>query len=148
MPSTHLSLHYHVVFSTKERRAAIMPEWRDRLHAYLGGIVREMGAIPEAVGGVADHVHMLMMLKATHRLSDVLREVKGRSSVWIHETLSHPAFAWQDGYAAFSVSADRTPNVTRYIQNQMEHHHNRSFQEEYLEFLKAGAVVYNEKYLW
>jgi REP element-mobilizing transposase RayT len=76
MSSTHLSLHFHVVFGTKHQRPLIAPEWRDRLHAYLGGSIRTLDAVPRAVGGVADHVHLLMDLRATHRLADVMRDLK------------------------------------------------------------------------
>ena len=81
MPSTHLSLHYHLVFGTKNHEPIIAPEWRDRLHAYLGGVVRTLGGVPEAVGGVSDHVHLLVGLKATRTLADVLRETKSVSSI-------------------------------------------------------------------
>ncbi len=106
MPSTHLSLlHYHIIFATKERRPFIALEWRERLHAYLGGVLREMDAIPQCVGGVADHIHILAGLKATHCLADVMRDLKRASSEWVHETIGDRAFAWQEGYGAFTVSA-------------------------------------------
>ena len=93
MPSTHLSLHFHVVFSTKHREARIATEWRDRLHAYLGGVARNSGVIPEIVGGVADHVHLLLGLTATARLADVVRDIKAVSSKWVHEEPGDRAFA-------------------------------------------------------
>src|SRR5262245_15878769 len=97
MPSTHLSLHYHVVFSTKERRRVIADIWRDDLHANIGGIVRDMNAIPEAIGGPGDHAHVLVGLRATHMLAEVVRQMKRGSSEWIH---GHGVrkFAWQEGY--------------------------------------------------
>ena len=101
MSSTHLSLHYHIVFSTKNREPLITTEWRERLHAYLGGIIRDLGGVPECVGGIADHVHLLIGLKATHRLCDVLRDLKHSSSKWAHETIGIKEFGWQDGYGAF-----------------------------------------------
>jgi REP element-mobilizing transposase RayT len=78
MPSTYLSLHYHLIFATKERLPLIDSAWRARLHEYLGGTIRGLGGFPEGIGGIADHVHLLMGLKATHRLSDVMRELKKR----------------------------------------------------------------------
>jgi REP element-mobilizing transposase RayT len=87
MPSTHLSLHYHLVFSTKNRLPIIADSWRDRLHAYLGGVVRNAGGVPEAIGGVADHVHLLVGLRATATLADVMRDVKAVSSRWVHEEI-------------------------------------------------------------
>jgi putative transposase len=148
MPSTHLSLHYHIVFSTKNRARIIRPEWRDKLHAYLGGIVRHLGGVPECIGGVEDHVHLLLGLRATHCLADVVRDIKANSSGWVHDDVGDSSFAWQEGYGAFTVSAQLTPQVCDYISKQEEHHRLRSFQEEYVEFLKRGMVEYEEKYLW
>ena len=147
MSSTHLSLHYHVIFATKERQAIIAPSWRDRLHAFIGGVLREMEAIPQSIGGVADHVHMLVGLKATHSLSDVMRDVKRASSKWIHGTIGDSAFAWQEGYGAFTVSSSMREDVRRYIERQEEHHRTRTFREEYVEFLKRSGVDFNEAYL-
>ena len=147
MPSTHLSLHYHVVFGTKDRVAIIAPEWRARLHAYLGGVLREMAAIPESVGGVSDHVHILAGLKATHCLSNVLRDLKRSSSEWVHSTIGLRQFAWQEGYGAFTVSSSKREAVRRYIADQDEHHRTRTFREEYVEFLQRHGVSFDERYL-
>ncbi|HAV61861.1 MAG TPA: IS200/IS605 family transposase [Verrucomicrobiales bacterium] len=148
MPSTHLSLHYHVVFSTKDRIRSIQRDWRARLHAYLGGIAQNLNGIPEAIGGVEDHVHLLLGLRATHCLADVIRDLKANSSGWVHKETGDPAFAWQEGYGAFTVSAQLTGQVREYIAKQEEHHRVRTFQEEYVEFLKRGMVEYDERYLW
>ena len=148
MPSTHLSLHFHVVFSTKSREPLIAAEWRDRLHAYLGGIARSAGTVPEAVGGVADHVHLLLGLPATARLADVVRDIKAVSSKWIHDETGDRAFAWQEGYGAFTVSPSNRETVRGYIVRQEEHHRKRTFQEEYLELLQRCGVVFDERYLW
>lgn len=148
MPSTHLSLHYHLIFSTKERVASMQSDWRGRLHAYLGGIVNDLGGMSVTIGGVDDHVHLLIGLRATHRLADVLREIKSVSSKWVHEELNKPLFSWQEGYGAFTVSPSQLDAVKRYIANQEEHHHKKTFQEEYLEFLKLSGIEYDEKYLW
>jgi REP element-mobilizing transposase RayT len=147
MPSTHLSLHYHLVFSTKERRPLIVPAWRERLHAYLGGILNDLGAIPQAIGGVADHVHLLAGLKATHCLADVMRDLKRGSSEWVHDTIREREFAWQEGYGAFTVSANVRAEVRAYIARQEEHHRTRTFREEYLEFLRRGGVEFDERYV-
>jgi REP element-mobilizing transposase RayT len=105
MPSTHSSLIFHVVFSTKEREVWFPPDFRPRLHAYLGGIIRNSGGIAYAVGGTGDHVHLLIGLKPTDVIPDLLRVVKAESSKWIKGELNQTAFAWQDGYGVFSVSA-------------------------------------------
>jgi putative transposase len=148
MPSTHLSLHFHVVFSTKSREPLIAAEWRDRLHAYLGGIARNAGTVPEAVGGVADHVHLLLGLPATARLADVVRDIKAVSSKWVHDETGDRAFAWQEGYGAFTVSPSNRETVRGYIARQEEHHRKRTFQGEYLELLQRCGVVFDERYLW
>ncbi len=148
MPSTHLSLHYHVVFSTKERRAFIHDLWRERLHAYLGGAIRTVGAVAETVGGVSDHVHCLISLRATHRLADVVRDIKTASSEWVHQEIKMATFSWQEGYGAFTVSASLLDVVREYIANQIEHHRKRSFQEEYREMLVKSGLKFDEKYLW
>ncbi len=148
MSSTHLSLHVHLVFSTKERRPWIADAWRDRLHAYMGGAARAIGATPLAIGGTVDHVHLLVGLRATHRMADLLRELKGASSRWVHETIGVAGFSWQDGYGAFSVSAEHLEEVRRYIGAQEAHHREVTYQEEYLSFLRCHGVEYDPRYLW
>ncbi len=147
MASTYLSLHYHLVFSTKNREPAISPEWRPRLHEYLGGTLRGLGGFPEGIGGVADHVHILTGLKSTHCLADVLRELKKASSVWVHQNVGLRSFAWQDGYAAFTVSATSSEGVRQYIAHQEEHHRVKSFREELVEMLDKARIPYDPKYL-
>jgi len=148
MSSTHLSLHIHVVFGTKHQRALIVPEWRSRLHAYMGGAAKTLDVVPEAIGGVADHVHLLLGIRATHTLADVIRDIKRTSSTWIHETIGERQFEWQDGYGAFTVSASLLQTVKDCIARQEEHHRKKTFQEEYVEFLKLSGVKYDERYLW
>ena len=147
MSSTYLSLHYHLVFSTKNREALIAPAWRARLHDYLGGTIRGLGGYPEGIGGVADHVHLLAGLKATHCLSDVMRELKKAASTWVHEEVRLRSFAWQEGYAAFTVSATAREAVRSYIANQEEHHRVKSFREELVEMLEKAGIEYDPKYL-
>jgi REP element-mobilizing transposase RayT len=148
MPSTHLSLHYHLVFSTKNRFPFIRAEWRPHLPAYLGGIVRAIDGVPVAIGGVEDHVHMLIGLRATHRLDYVVRDVKAGSSGWIHDVIRLKKFEWQSGYLGVTVSPSQLERVRRYILNQEKHHRRRSFQDEYLELLKLSAIEYDERYVW
>ena len=148
MPATHTSLHCHIVFSTKDRHPFIADAWRGRLHEYLGGLIRAAEAIPEAVGGTADHVHLLVGLRATHALATLVQDVKQASSHWIHETIAVKNFAWQPGYGAFTVSVSNCAAVREYIANQIEHHRTKTFQEEYVTFLNKHDVAYDEKYLW
>src|SRR5215207_2204050 len=103
MLSTHLSLHYHIVFSTKHRAPIIAETVRERLHAYLGGVVRNLNGVPDAIGGMADHVHLLAGMRATTCLADLVRDVKAVSSRWMHEEIGLTEFSWQEGYGAFTV---------------------------------------------
>jgi REP element-mobilizing transposase RayT len=146
MGSTFLSLHYHLVFSTKERRPLIRDAWRPRLHEYLGGTVRGLGGVPEAIGGVEDHVHLLIGFQATHRLADFMRELKKASSIWADESHS-PGFAWQEGYSAFSVSATHTAAVKKYIAGQEAHHRKLDFAAELKNLLVKNGVTFDPKYL-
>ena len=147
MPSTYLSLNYHIVFGTKHREPFITPEILPRLHEYLGGTIRGLGGFPHRIGGIADHVHLLVSLKATHTLADVMRELKKASSAWVHDTLGERQFAWQEGYAAFTVSASAIDAVRGYIANQERHHHVKSFNEELVDMLEKAGVDYNPIYL-
>ena len=148
MSSTHLSLHYHVVFGTKHQRPLIAADWRSRLHAYLGGAAKTLDIIPEAIGGVAEHVHLLLGMRATHRLADVMPDLKRSSSAWVHETIGDRDFEWQDGYGAFTVSVSLLETVGNYVAHQEEHHRKKTFQEEYMELLRRTGVEYDERYLW
>jgi putative transposase len=148
MSSTHTSLHFHLVFSTKDRLPSIKTEWRERMHAYLGGTVRGMTGAALTVGGVADHVHLLVGLKPTHPLSDVLRDLKKNSSTWVHEQIGDPRFQWQEGYGAFSVSHSNLAKVARYIERQERHHAARSYEDEYRDFLKQHEIEFEERFLW
>jgi putative transposase len=147
MPSTHTSLLYHLVFSTKNREPLIAAEWRSRLHEYLGGAVRGLDGVPQGVGGVADHIHLLVGLKPTHCLSDFMRELKKASSNWVAETMRLPTFRWQEGYGAFTVSASAKADVQDYIARQEEHHRLRTFQEEYILMLQKSGIEFDDRYL-
>lgn len=148
MPSTHLSLNFHVIYSTRDRVREIAREWRADLHAYLGGCIREFGAEPLIVGGTIDHVHVLLRLRATQCLADAVREMKAASSRWVHERHRRFGFAWQDGYAGLTVSPAKIRSVYGYIEGQEGHHRSKSFQEEYLQFLRESGIEFDERYLW
>jgi REP element-mobilizing transposase RayT len=118
------------------------------LHEYIGGLIRAADGIAEAIGVTEDHVHMLVGLRATHTLSSFVQDVKQTSSRWIHETVGEKAFSWQQGYGAFTVSVSNLDVVREYIVKQPEHHRKKSFQEEYITFLKKNGVDYDERYVW
>ncbi len=149
MANTYSALHYHIVFSTKYRERWITPDIEQRVWAYLGGIARENDMKPLQIGGIEDHVHVLLGSPPTLAPSKIAQLIKGGSSAWIHTEFPNlQRFAWQDGYGAFTVSKSGIPEVAAYIQNQQEHHCARTFQEEFVAFLDRHEVDYQEKYLW
>jgi len=146
---SYVSSYFHCVFSTKERRPLITPELHKRLWPYLGGIARDNGMKAIEIGGVADHVHMLISIPATMAVSKAMQLIKGGSSKWIHDTFPEQhQFAWQEKYGAFSVSVSQLDVIVEYIQNQEEHHRKKTFQEEFLSLLKKHNIEYDERYLW
>ncbi len=145
--STYHSLNYHITFSTKNRTPWIKSHWIGRLHAYIGGTVNDLGGKALNIGGVEDHVHLLIGLKPTHCISDFMRELKKSASKWVHEMIEFPPFEWQDGYAVFSVSPTGRESVTKYIENQKEHHRKKSFREELIFMLKKAGIEFDPKYL-
>ncbi len=147
MASTYLSLHYHIVFSTKDRIPSISLKWQTSLHDYLGGTVVGLGGVPQRIGGIQDHVHLLVGLKATHRLADFMRELKKVGSIWFHDEIRDRKFTWQESYAAFTVSPTARAAVMRYISNQESHHRKKNFREELSDLLKKAGVEYDPKYL-
>jgi len=149
MSNTYTSLYIHIIFSTKDRAPIIHPEWQDRLRAYLGGIARDNKMKALEVGGTADHIHMLVSLPSTIATANTVKLLKGNSSKWVNETFPDQGrFQWQEGYGAFSVSASRIENIRQYIRAQHEHHRKKSYQEEYLAFLKKHGIQYDERYVW
>ena len=149
MANTYTSLHYHVVFSTKNREKYIAPEIERRVWAYLGGVARKHRMTALRVGGIEDHVHALVAAPPIISPSQIAQFLKGDSSKWLHEEFPDlRGFAWQDGYGAFTVSKSNLPEVISYIEHQREHHRSRTFREEYLDFLKKHGVEYDERYVW
>jgi REP element-mobilizing transposase RayT len=149
VPHSYTQLLYHLVFSTKRREPLLGPSVLLRLREYLGGAVRGEGGTALIVNGMPDHIHILARLRQDVALSDEVRAIKANSSSWIHKTFPELAtFAWQSGYGAFTVSASQADKVRRYIAGQQEHHRRRTFQEEFVAFLQAHEIAYNEDYLW
>jgi len=147
MPSTHTSLYFHLVFSTKNRAKLITEHLRNDLHGYLGGIVKNLGGVALVIGGIEDHVHLLVGLNASHRLDHFMRELKASSSGWVRRE-RNANFAWQNGYGAFTVSAGNLERVKNYIRNQEARHHGKDFQTEYIELLGFADIEYDANYLW
>jgi putative transposase len=149
MANPYAALCYHIIFSTKNRVDYLKPDIEARIWAYLGGITRKHKMTAVQIGGVEDHIHALVIAPPTLSPSQIVQYLKGDSSKWIHEEF--PAlrdFTWQDGYGAFTVSKSNIAGVVDYIKSQREHHRTKSFQEEYLEFLRKHEIDYDERYVW
>jgi REP element-mobilizing transposase RayT len=147
MANTYTSLHYHVVFSTKNREAWLRQDIEQRVWSYLGGIARENNMKAILIGGVENHVHLLLGLAPTLAVSKAVQLIKGASSGWIKETLDDlTGFGWQDGYAAFTVSKSLVPEVEAYIRTQREHHRVKTFEDEYRSFLVKHDIPFNERF--
>ena len=144
---SYISIHAHIVFATKNRRPVIDKSWRGRLHEYLGGTVNGLNAVAQGVRGIDDHVHLLVGFKATHQMSDFMRELKKSSSTWVHDEIGLKEFAWQEGYSAFSVSPSAQSGVKQYIANQEEHHRHKTHKEELIELLEKAGVEFDPKFL-
>jgi len=149
MPGTYSQLLLHIVFSTKGRAPWITADVAERLYPYIGGIVRAEKGVLQTIGGVEDHVHLYLRWRPDGSVSDLMRTVKARSSKWVHDTFPKlAAFAWQEGYSAFSVSKSQEEPVKKYIAGQHEHHKKEDFKSEVLRFLRAHGVEFDEKYLF
>ena len=149
MSHTYVNALFHCVFSTKERRRLISPALQERLWPMMGGIARENGLKALTIGGVEDHVHLLLSLSTTVSIAKAIQLIKGVSSKWVHDTFpTHDLFAWQEGYGAFSIGVSQTNATLAYIRSQPEHHRQTTFQEEFRAFLKKHGIQYDERYVW
>jgi REP element-mobilizing transposase RayT len=148
MPDSYTNLLYHIIFSTKDRRPLITDAYQPRLYEYIGGTIRGLGGISLELNGTDDHVHLLTKLRPDKSLSDVLRELKANASGWMHDIFPELSdFSWQRGYGAFTVSQSNVEEVRRYIAGQKEHHAKISFRDEFIQFLKANGIEYDERYV-
>ncbi|HAF13634.1 MAG TPA: IS200/IS605 family transposase [Blastocatellia bacterium] len=148
MSQSYTNLLYHIIFSTKDRRPIITEDYQPRVYDYIGGIIRGTGGISLGVDGTEDHVHVLAKLRPDRALSDVLRDLKANATGWMHDVFPVlKDFSWQRGYGAFTVSHSNVDDVRDYIARQKEHHQRVSFREEFMQFLKANGIEYDERYL-
>lgn len=149
MAHSFVSLVLHCVFSTKDRRPLITQDLSQRLYPYIGGIARDENMKLLAIGGVEDHLHLLLALPSTITVAKMLQLIKGKSSKWIHDTFpEHQTFGWQEGYGAFSIGGSQIEATKTYIANQREHHRERTFQQEFVAFLEKHGIAYDPRYLW
>ena len=148
MAGTYHQLIYHVVFSTKARTPWLSAEWAASLYSYIGGIIRSERGVLLTAGGVEDHAHLLLSFRPDATLSELMREIKSRSSRWVSEQHNLPEFAWQAGYSAFSVSTSQVDTLRSYIARQEEHHRSFDFKQELIRLLEAHNVPYDERYVF
>lgn len=148
MSDSYTNLLYHIVFSTKERRPLITPEYEIRLYDYIGGTLRRAGGISLELNGTADHIHLLAKLRPDRPLSDVLRDLKANATGWMHDVfprLKH--FSWQRGYGAFTVSQSNVQEVRNYIARQKDHHRRVSSRDELIQFLMVNGIEHDERFV-
>jgi REP element-mobilizing transposase RayT len=143
---SYLCTRIHFIWSTARREPRIQKEWKVRLHGYLRGILENKKSKVFAIGGVEDHVHVYCSLPATLTIADLASVMKSNSTNWVHEHFD-PAFGWQDGYAAFTMSKSADEDVIGYILRQEEHHQKKTFQEELIAFFEKYEVPYDPKYV-
>ena len=147
MASTLVKIDIHLIFHVKSSGVKMQSEDLQRIFAYIGGIIKGIGELPMAIGGMPDHVHILTSLPKSMSLADFVRAIKADTSRWIKTGAPcYAAFAWQEGYGAFSVSPSIIEKTVKYIQGQAEHHKKRTFKEEYKLFLEAYGIQYDERY--
>ena len=149
MANTFSQIYIQVVFAVRRRNALIDTIWEEHLYQYITGIIQNKGQKLIAINGMPDHIHIFIGLKPWCCISDLVREIKKSSSIFIKENnFSKQPFNWQEGFGAFSYSHSHIDMVYKYIINQKEHHKKHSFKEEYLDFLKKFEVQYDSDYLF
>lgn len=149
MPGTFSQIYIQVVFAVKGRESLIQPSWEEELYKYITGIIRNKEQKLIAINGMPDHIHILIGMRPSCCLSDLVREIKKSSNDFIKDKkFTKHKFQWQEGYGAFSYSHSALNNVVAYIENQKEHHKKQSFRDEYLEFLKKFEVEFKDEYLF
>jgi REP element-mobilizing transposase RayT len=149
MANTYTQIHIQTIFAVQNRQSLIKNEWKDELHKYITGIIQNHDHKVLQINGMADHIHILVGLRPTQSLSNLMKQVKQDSSKWINNKgFVNGKFSWQSGFGAFSYSKSELPNVIHYIKNQELHHKSKTFQEEYLELLKEFNIEFNENYIF
>ncbi len=149
MANTYTQIHIQAIFAVQNRYSLIHQEWKEELHQYITGIVRNQGHKMLQINGMPDHVHILFGMRPRQALSDLMKMIKKDSSGWINQKgFVSARFSWQAGFGAFSYSKSQVPRVITYIKNQEEHHRKRTFMEEYVALLESAHVDYDERYLF
>jgi REP element-mobilizing transposase RayT len=145
MPSAFTQNFYHTVFSTEHRANLTTPEMEERLYPFIGGILCDLRCTLLAINGMPDHVHLLVCYRSDLSHSEMLQQIKGRSSRWINNTWPRDGhFAWQEGYGGLTVSKSVVPDIEAYIARQKEHHTRQDFRTEFLELLRRHGIEFDE----
>jgi len=149
MSNTYTQIHIQFVFAVKYRNSVIHPSWQNELYKYITGIIQSHQHKLIAINGMPDHIHILIGMRPTQSISDLMQDVKSGSSGWINEKkFTRSRFEWQEGYGAFYYSKSHIKNVITYIENQEQHHTKKPFREEYLDFLQKFEIEYDERYIF
>ena len=149
MAGTYSQIYLQVVFAVKGRENLITRTWKDELHRYISGIIKEKEQKPIIINGMPDHIHAFIGLKPSMRISDLVRDIKNNSSKFVNEkAFVRGKFSWQEGYGVFSYSHSHIEKVYNYILNQEEHHRKKTFKDEYLELLKKFEIEFKEEYVF
>ena len=149
MANTYTQLYFHIVFAVKGRNNLILTNWKDELYKYISGIISNKNQKLMIINGMPNHIHLLIGTKPNCNLSDLVRDIKANSSKWINEKqLIKGKFEWQTGFGAFTISQSGLRNAINYIKNQEKHHKNKTFKEEYIDFLKAYEIEFKNQYLF
>lgn len=149
MPNTYTQIHLQLIFAVQNRESLIGNLWKNDLYKYFTGVIQNAGHKMIIGNGMSDHVHIVMGMRPTQSLSDLMKHLKGDSSKWINDKgFVKGNFQWQEGYGAFSYSKSQLPSLIRYVENQESHHQTKTFLEEYRGFLNKFEVPYEEQYLF
>jgi REP element-mobilizing transposase RayT len=148
MANSYTQLHVHIIFAVLYRDADIKESWEPDLHKYITGIIQNNGHKVLQIGGMSDHIHILVGMRPNQTVVDLVNKVKSNSSLWINKNnLSLGKFYWQEGYSAFSYGKSQIDKVIKYIMNQKNHHSKKSFSEENKEFLDLFQIEYDARYI-
>ncbi len=149
MPNTYTQIHIQVVFAVQNRDCIISTQWKDELYKYMTGIVQKNNHKLLGINGMPDHIHMLIGLRPTQSVSDLMQDIKGSSSKWINDKgFLRSRFSWQEGYGAFSYSKSELTRVLTYIENQERHHAKKDFYSEYIQLLQVHGIEFDERYVF
>jgi len=149
MPGTFSQIYIQSVFAVKGRQNLIAKSWKEELNKYISGIITNKGQKSIIVNGVSDHIHVFFGLRPSVAVSDLIRDIKNNSSNFINKNnFVKSKFSWQEGHGSFSYAYSQIENVYNYILNQEQHHHKKSFRDEYIEFLEKFNVEYDNRYLF